>query len=364
MKTSVSKMAVLAVTAAAVIAAPFNAQACSRYVAETDHGISVIRSLDWGQKLGAVAKVHPVGEVRTSGGVEEYSKIAAWKVKYHTVAMEEHELFHGTASEAVNDQGLSAMVLYMNDSKEYTQQHEDTGAPAVSITDAVSYFAENYATVADVLEAHENGEFQIAWASTIRGSDKYHGVHFSVVDKSGAIALFQINEGGVEVVHTGDKDSDLRVMANAPLQQDHRAYVAQFDLENDKVGTDLPSTIGSKDRNLRLLWASQHQDYSGLDKVQTAARMQQTFDASAMVMHGIEDPQDNGSAETYATWVTFLYNLETGEFSARNMETAQSISFTLEDTKAYGEPVCADLMEQASKGLNNVVWSSCAVPTH
>lgn len=364
MNTSASKMAVIAATAAAVIAAPFNAQACSRYVADTDHGVSVIRSLDWGQKLGAIAKVHPVGEMRTSGGVDEYGKVAAWRVKYHTVAMEEHELFHGTTSEALNDQGLSSMVLYMNDSKDYTKEHKDTGAPAVSITDIVSYLAESYASVDEVLEAHENGDFQIAWASTIRGTDKYHGVHISVVDKSGAIALFQINESGVEVVHTGDKESDLRIMANAPLQQHHRAYVAQFDVENDKVGSKLPSTIGSKDRNLRLLWASQHQDYSGLDKVQTAARMQQTFDASAMVMHGIEDPQDNGSAETYATWVTFLYNLETGEFSARNMETAQSISFTLEDTKAFDAPVCADLIEQASKGLNNVVWSSCSVPTH
>lgn len=358
-RRSLKSTAATAIMALVMSSTAMSAVACTRYIAQTDHGAIVMRSVDWGEKLGAVGHVHPVGEARRTSDVDQYGKAAEWSVKYHTVAMEEHELFHGASVEAINDQGLSAMGLYQNNSKPFNELHSDKGFPAVSLSDFTAFVAENYATVAEVLEAHEKGEFQIAWGSKMRGSDTFHGVHFSVVDKSGDIALFQLNEGGTEVVHIGDAASDLRVMTNSPLQQDHREYIEQFDLSNNRLGADLPSTIGSLDRNLRLLWSSQYQDYSGKSYDQTMGQIQMAFDNAVLVPHGIEDPADNGSSATYATWISFRYNLDNGEITTRSLETAKEITFTLEDTKAFGGPVCADLIQQADSGKATVTWGSC-----
>lgn len=106
-----------------------------------------------------------------------------------------------------------------------------------------------------MVKAFEANEFQIAWADGLHGTQ--HGLHISVHDKSGDIALFQLNEGGEMVIHRGDVASDLRVMANAPLQQHHRDYVAKADL-NYLEAKDIPSSISSLDRNLRGLFNTTH----------------------------------------------------------------------------------------------------------
>ena len=58
--------AVTAVLAAAMTTTALTANACSRWVADTDHGIAIIRTYDWADQLGAYAHVHPVGEERVS----------------------------------------------------------------------------------------------------------------------------------------------------------------------------------------------------------------------------------------------------------------------------------------------------------
>ena len=346
--------AVKAILVAALSTSAVTAQACSRWVADTDHGIAVIRTYDWADQLGAVAHVHPVGEQRVSHPTPGYENTATWTVKHHSVSFEEHEMFHGTAGEVVNDKGMSVHMLYMDDSKYFVDDHKDSGAPALSLKDVSAYIAENYQDVAEVVEAYENGEFQFAWRSGIDGA--IHGLHVSVVDKTGDIALFQLNEGGEMVVHRGDQASDLRVQANAPLQQDHRAYVRAHALDQNPMGQNLPSSISSPDRNLRLLWVSDQQQFEGLSKQQTMAVMQQSFDNAAGVPADLIDPT-NGA--TYRTWVGFKHFLEDGSVTVRGYDTATEISFTLEDTKAFDGPVCADLIQQASEGKVTVEWGAC-----
>lgn len=347
-------MAVTAVLAAAMTSTALTANACSRWVADTDHGIAVIRTYDWADQLGAVAHVHPVGEERVSSPTPGYATNATWTVKHHAVSFEEHEMFHGTAGEVVNDKGMTVHMLYLDDSKFFVADHKDNGAPALSLKDVSAFIAENYATVAEAVAAFEAGEFQFAWRAGIDGA--IHGLHVSVVDKSGDIALFQLNEGGEMVVHRGDQASDLRIQANAPLQQDHRAYVRAHALDQNTMGQNLPSSISSPDRNLRLLWVSDQQNFEGLSKRQTMAVMQQSFDSAASVPADLIDPT-NGA--TYRTWVGFKHFLEDGTVTVRGYDTATEISFTLEETKAFDGPVCADLIQQASDGNTVVEWGTC-----
>lgn len=331
-----------------------SAIACSRILITTDHGESVVRTLDWDKKLGTIARVHPKNEKRKTRPVPEYNVPATWVSKYQSVSLEEHDVFHGTAAEAINDQGLSASVLYMDTSKPFIGEYKDTGAPAVNMADVVSYFAENFATVEEAKKAFEAGKFQIAWNSELPEAGK-HGLHFSVQDKTGDIMLIQLNKGGKVIVHHGEED--LRVMANSPLQQDHRAYVAQFDLEDPDVSKKIPSSISSKDRNLRLIWTTKNQKgWKGLNWPQTEAKLQSTFDAGALVPQEILDPSTQAP---YSTWIQYVYNLDTGSFKLRNLETYNDIRFSMSDIEDFTTPMCADLAAQASEGEGKAVWKKC-----
>ncbi len=69
------------------------------------------------------------------------------------------------------------------------------------------------------------------------------------------------------------------------------------------------------------------------------------------------DP-DNG--DTYATWVSYLYNFDNGSFKFRNHDTGSDIRIDLNHVAAFSEPLCADLVAQANAGQAEVSWGSCA----
>ena len=355
MKTAnIKSMSAAVIAAVGIAMVPVTADACSRILVDTDHGNSVVRTLDWAQKLGTVAKVQPVGTERQSLAAPEYRNTANWTVKHQTVVLEEHDVFHGTAAEAINDKGLSSSMLYMSPSAEFLDDHKDAGVPTVHMVDAVAYFAENFATVKEAKAALESKQFQLGWNADLNGSGK-HGLHVSVQDKSGDVMLIQLNEGGKVVIHHGQ--DDLKVMANAPLQQDHRAYVAQFDFDKVETANQLNTSISSRDRNARLLWTTQNQTgWEGLTWAQTEGKLQSTFDAAALVPQDVVDPSTD---ETYATWIQYVYNYENGSVKLRNLESYSDIRFNLKDIASFNKPMCADLVEQANAGKLKVEWTEC-----
>ncbi|OAN10989.1 choloylglycine hydrolase [Photobacterium jeanii] len=355
MKTfKLNKMAAIALTAASIATVSGAANACSRITMDTPHGVSTVRSLDWGQQLGNVSEVHPVGLARSSKATPSYKHQAEWKTKYHTVTQVEKEVFVDTSADSMNTEGLAASLLYMYDSAKFIKDYKDTGAPAVNFGDITTFIAENYKTVDEAVSAFNNNEWQIAWVDGIHGTQ--HGLHLSIQDKSGDIALFQLNEGGKMVVHRGDTASDLRVMANAPLQQDHREYVSKVDLSNLKADK-VPSSISSKDRNLRGLFYTSH---IHLDKdkswAQTRGKLLSTFNAGNLVPQDLIDPV-NG--ETYATWTQFAYNQVSGDFHFTNWDTMTSIEYNINDTVNFDAKMCADLVKQANAGEKHVTWTAC-----
>lgn len=353
------KKSIVAITLAACFAAGMGgaANACSRIIQDTGdtHGISVARSYDWGgSELQSIARVQVNGTERTSKPVPEYQTTAKWQVKYNTVSFEEVETFHNTTGEAINTEGLSASMLYMDDSKYFIKDIKDDGSPAVHLSDIVPFLAESYASVEEAVQAFENGQWQIAFKTGIGGHQ--HGFHVSVQDKSGDIALFQLNAGGKVVVHRGDVSSDLRVMANSPLQQDHRAYTAQFDT-SQTVG--LPSSISSPDRNVRGLAATNAADWSdnsiGAQWMNIRGKMKSIFDYGNKVPADMIDPT-NGVG--YRTWETYVYSLETGGITYYNEGNASQLSLHIDDIKTMETEMCADIFNQAHQ-TGKIAWGEC-----
>ncbi|GLS84092.1 linear amide C-N hydrolase [Paraferrimonas haliotis] len=351
---SFKQTAILAAVLAAttLVGVSSQANACSRLIADTgEHGISVARSYDWGERLSSVAKVSPVGTKRSTREVPEYSNPAKWVTKHQTLYFEEVETFHGTTGEAMNVEGFAASMLYQDPSVKFIDDAADTGAPALHLSDIVPFLVENYKTVDEAVQGFKAGEWQIAWKTGIAGHR--HGFHVSVQDKSGNIALFQLNKGGEIKIHQGDTESDLRVMANAPLQQDHRAYVKQFDMTDAEK---LPGSISSRDRNVRGLYNTANTNWKN-DAQWPAIRgkMKSMFDAGNLVGQDIIDPT-NGV--TYATWETYVYNFDNGEVTYFNYDTATQVSVNMNDIKQFTKPVCADLVSQALE-QDRMVFSQC-----
>lgn len=277
-----------------------------------------------------------------------------WTTKYHAIAQMEWDVFHGVASDAINSEGLAASLLYMADSEKFIKDYQDTGAPAVSFLDVIRYITETYATTEEAVKAFNNNEWQIAWEDGLHG--KQHGLHISIQDKSGDIALLQLNQGGKMIAYRGDVNSDLRVMANSPLQQDHRAYVEKVNLD-DLTAKGIPSSISSLDRNLRGLFNTKHVTFKeDASWVQTRGKLLSTYNAGNLIPQDLIDPTNN---ETYATWTQFTYNHENGDFLFTNYDTRTQIGYNFADTLEFTTPMCADVVEQANNCEREVTWGKC-----
>lgn len=348
-----NKIATIAIAAASIATVAGTANACSRITLDTPHGVSTVRSLDWGTQLGNVSQVNPVG-VKNASEAPSYKKAMEWTTKYHAIAQMEWDVFHGVASDAINSEGLAASLLYMADSAPFIADYKDSGAPAVSFLDVIRYITESYATTEEAVEAFNNNEWQIAWQDGLHGTQ--HGLHISIQDKSGDIALLQLNQGGEMVVYRGDVDSDLRVMANSPLQQDHREYVEKVNLD-DLTAKGIPSSISSLDRNLRGLFNTKHVTFEeGKTWGQTRGKLLSTYNAGNLIPQDLIDP---ANGETYATWTQFTYNHENGDFLFTNYDTRAQIGYNFADTLEFTTPMCADVVEQANNGDREVTWGKC-----
>lgn len=344
----------LAATASSVLVGTANA--CSRITLDTPYGVSQVRTLDWGQKLGTYAIMSPAGVEVATKAVPSYKTAAKWTVKYPTLNLEERAVFVDTSGEAINNQGLSASTLYMYDSQAFIKDYKDTGAPAVNWGDAAAFMAQNFKTVEEAVAAFEANEFQFAWADGIHGTQ--HGLHISVQDKSGDIALFELNEGGKMMVHRGSVNDKLRVMANAPLQQYHDENATKVgDFNHVENGHDIGSTISSPERMLRGLYNSAHVKFDPQASwAQTEGKLQSTFDSGNLVPQDIIDP---ANGETYASWIQYTYNFENGSFKMRNFDTYSEIRIDLNQLNDIKTVSCADLVEQAE--LSNIAtFSTCS----
>ncbi len=351
-----NKLAVAAIAAASIASVATTANACSRIIQDTGetHGISIARSYDWGgSELQSIAHVQVKGAERATRPVPEYKNAKTWTVKHNTVSFVEVETFHATTGESINTAGLSASMLYMDDSKKFIKEIKDDGTPAVHLSDVVPFIVESFATVEEAVQAFEAGEFQIAFKTGIAGHE--HGFHVSVQDKSGDIALLQLNEGGKMVMHRGNVESDLRVMANSPLQQDHRAYTATFNMDDPE---NLPGSISSRDRNVRGIYVTGNTDWApqaNAEWIDVRGKLKAVFDFGNKVPQDVIDPT---SDEGYATWETYVYSLETGAITYYNEGYAGQVSLHMDEVAALTKESCADIYQLGREG-KQITWGEC-----
>jgi len=203
------------------------------------------RTMDWFVSDEALLWVLPRG-MRRTGGAGEGS--AEWTSRHGSVAVSAWGV--GT-SDALNERGLGAHLLYLGDTVYEAPDHR----PRLANVRWVQWIVDHFATVAEAVAAI--GDVGIV-SLPVRGQEL--GVHLALEDASGDSAIVEIVDGAT-VVHHGP---DTTVMTNDPSYDQQLANLRRY----RGFGGELPppGDILSPDRFVRtsyfLKYLPEPSDYS------------------------------------------------------------------------------------------------------
>jgi penicillin V acylase-like amidase (Ntn superfamily) len=220
---------------AAFVAGTVAADACTRvvYLGPEDRIITA-RSMDWNVDIGTDLWVLPRGMERDSASGEPIS----WTSRYGSVIATAYDI---ATSDGMNEAGLVANLLWLAES-EFPETDSDT--PRMSVSVWAQYMLDNFATVAEAVEAARREEFAVA-TEQVPGQDRLATVHLSLSDATGDSAIFEY-VGGELIIH---HDRAYQVMTNSPTY-DRQLALAEYWTE---IGGTvmLPGTNRASDRFAR-----------------------------------------------------------------------------------------------------------------
>ncbi len=180
-----------------------DALACTRVLWQAPDGqVLVGRTQDWTEKAGHAFRVFPRGIERV-GAVNENPR--RWTSKYGSLVLTAYD---AATHEGVNEAGLSGHILYLAEEAAFGER--DPAQEAISVMEWLQYYLDNFATVAEAVEATRNIDFQIVPLILPNGFPTL--LHMSLSDKSGDSAVIEYRAGQPRVFH----DRRYTVMTNEP----------------------------------------------------------------------------------------------------------------------------------------------------
>jgi len=225
----------ISILAIAVTSLATPAPACTRalYVGEGNLVLTG-RNMDWDEDMYSNLWMFPAG-LKRDGAAGANSM--AWTSRYGSVVVSGYE---AGSADGMNEKGLVANLLYLGESQ---YAPATPGRPNLSIVAWPQYVLDNFATVAEAVQALRAEPFTIVAPTLPNGAPA--ALHLSISDRSGDSAIFEYI-GGKLVVH---HDKRYAVMTNSP------SYDQQLALDEywKTVGgtTFLPGTARAADRFVR-----------------------------------------------------------------------------------------------------------------
>lgn len=190
--------------------------------------------MDWKEDLLTNLWIFPRGMAR-DGGLGKGS--LEWTSKYGSVVA---SVYEGGTADGMNEKGLVANLLYLAES-EYPSADDDR--PTICITAWAQYVLDNFASVAEAVEALEKDEFRMVPVVAPNGAAGT--VHLAISDPTGDSAIFEYIDGRL-VVHHGRQ---YQVMTNSPPFEQQLALDAYWKQIGGTVM--LPGTNRAADRFAR-----------------------------------------------------------------------------------------------------------------
>lgn len=213
------------------------AGACSRFVYIGNDGkIFTARSMDWEKPIGTDLYILPRGMTR-SGEVGPHS--IQWTSKYGSLVA---TAFNNSTSDGVNEAGLAANVLWLEESQYPT--FDGKGPPGLAISAWPQYALDHFETVAQAVEEFKKTPFTLV-TGAIPGTQIMANVHLSLSDSSGDSAIIEYVEGK-QVIHHGRQ---YQVMTNSPTYEQQLALASYWSQIGGTVM--LPGTSRASDRFAR-----------------------------------------------------------------------------------------------------------------
>jgi penicillin V acylase-like amidase (Ntn superfamily) len=214
------------------------AQACTRAVYLGDNGdVITARSMDWKVDVLTNLWIFPRGMQR-SGEAGPHS--IHWTSKYGSVIATGYEV---STTDGMNEKGLVANLLWLVESQ-YPKFDIHSSAPGLAISAWAQYVLDNFATVAEAVDALDKEPFTIVTAN-IPGEERLATLHLSMSDSTGDSAIVEYI-GGKQVIH---HDRKYQVMTNSPIFVEQLALNAYWKEIGGTVM--LPGTNRSADRFAR-----------------------------------------------------------------------------------------------------------------
>jgi penicillin V acylase-like amidase (Ntn superfamily) len=211
------------------------ANACTRAVYLGPDGLIITaRSMDWLEPTGTDLWVFPRGMKRDGAAGPTSIK---WDSKYGSVICS----FYGIGTvDGMNEQGLVANCLYLVES-DYGKP--DGKKPTISITAWTQYVLDNYATVAEAVDALTKEPFFVV-APILPDGSPANG-HLAISDPTGDSAIFEYVAGKLEIHH----GKQYQVMTNSPTFDQQLALDRYWEQIGGAVF--LPGTSRASDRFAR-----------------------------------------------------------------------------------------------------------------
>lgn len=217
---------------------PSKLSACTRVVYKGPNDTVLTgRSMDFSIEIPANLWVFPRGMERdgAAGG-----HTVTWTSKYGSLIASSWDL---GSSDGINEKGLVANMLWLVESG-YPEFNPAGARPALSISLWAQYVLDNFATVAEAVEALKDEPFVVV-TDLIPGTDKLTTTHLSVSDAGGDNAIFEYI-GGELVIH---HDPSHVVMTNDPPYEQQLAILGYW--HNIPGQMFLPGTNRAADRFVR-----------------------------------------------------------------------------------------------------------------
>ena len=266
---------------ASACSAGVQADACTRVLYETGNGTYIVgRTMDWYDDTGTDLWAFPRGMER-DGGVGANS--ITWTSKHGSVVA---DIYDAATADGINDAGLAGNILYLVEA-DYGDA-KASGKPLLSVGGWLQYILDNYATVAEAVEALREPPFSII-APDLPGG-KAAGGHIAIADTSGDSAIFEYIDGKLKIHH----DRKYTVMTNSPPFDQQLAINTYW---NDVGGLKfLPGTHRASDRFARVSWNLNATPKVKDQKLATATVFSVIRNISVPI--GISDPEKPNIAST------------------------------------------------------------------
>jgi penicillin V acylase-like amidase (Ntn superfamily) len=244
------------------------AQACTRAVyLGSENTVITGRTMDWFSDMGTNLWAFPRGMKRD--GAAGANSIQ-WTSKYGSVVAAVWDL--GSA-DGMNEKGFVVNMLYLAESKYPTPTPNDTRKP-MSLSVWAQYMLDNFATVAEAVEAMRQEPFYIIPVSSPDGQPGT--MHVSISDATGDSAIFQYVNGKLNIHHS----RDYQVMTNSPVFDQQLALDSYW----QAIGgtTMLPGTNRAADRFARASFY--------INAVPKTAKMEEAIASVFSVMRNVSVP--------------------------------------------------------------------------